>query len=71
MYARNILNRLMSIHHRWFCLSQNESYVKVLIISFNIMSVYCVFMDETNVYLVDRVSLMCHFNLQRLHLKFG
>ena len=48
--------------------------MKVLVISFNLTSVYCVFMDETNVYLVEGtegVSLRCHFNLQRLHLKFG
>lgn len=39
------------------------------------MSGYCVFMDGTNVYYVEGTeeggSLRCHFNLQRLHLKFG
>lgn len=32
----------------WFWPSQNESYVKVAIISFNLVSVHCVFMGETN-----------------------
>lgn len=71
MYARNILNSLVSIHHRSFYLSENESYMKVLIVSFTLKSVYYIFMYETNVYLVDgteRESLMCHFNLQRLQL---
>jgi len=65
---------MISIHHMQFCLSQNESYMKVLIMSFNRMSVYCVFMDETNVYLLDGtegVILSCKFKLQRLHLKFS
>lgn len=47
------------------------SYMKVLIISFILISVYCIFVYETNVYIVDgteRESLMCHFNLQKLQL---